>query len=66
MKDKKRAQQEQEAAKGIARAAKRLREWDAVREARAEQEAEQAFERLAAFGPGVDVVNILTGQRYRT
>lgn len=28
--------------------------------------AERAFEMTAAFGPGVDIVNVLTGQRYRT
>jgi imidazoleglycerol phosphate dehydratase HisB len=31
-----------------------------------EQLAEEAFERRAAFGPGVEVVDILTGQRMRT
>lgn len=31
-----------------------------------EREAEQAFERRAAFGPGAVVVNVLTGKRYRT
>lgn len=31
-----------------------------------EAEAEQAFERLAAFGPGVTVVDVLTGKKYRT
>lgn len=40
------------------------------REARAnlspELEAEMAFERRAAFGPDVEVVDIVTGTRYRT
>jgi hypothetical protein len=31
-----------------------------------EQRAEEAFERRAAFGPGEDVVNIFTGERYTT
>ena len=31
-----------------------------------EQRAEEAFERRAAFGPDEDVVNVLTGERYRT
>jgi hypothetical protein len=31
-----------------------------------EAEAEEAFERRAAFGPGVTVVNVLTGKRYTT
>lgn len=31
-----------------------------------EQLEEEAFERRAAFGPGVDVVNIITGERTRT
>lgn len=29
-------------------------------------ELERAFERRAAFGPGVDVVNVITGERYKT
>jgi hypothetical protein len=29
----------------------------------AEQEAEHAFELRAAFGPGVEVVNVITGRR---
>jgi len=29
-----------------------------------EQLAEEAFERRAAFGPGEEIVNILTGERY--
>lgn len=29
-----------------------------------EQAAEEAFERRAAFGPGVEVVDLFTGQRY--
>ena len=28
--------------------------------------AEQDFERRAAFGPGVEVVNVVTGRRYKT
>ncbi len=35
-------------------------------EAAADAEAERAYERRAAFGPGVTVVNILTGEKYRT
>lgn len=31
-----------------------------------EQRAEEAFERRAAFGPGEEVVDILTGERYTT
>ena len=31
-----------------------------------EIEAEQAFERRAAFGPGQTVVDITTGKKYRT
>jgi hypothetical protein len=31
-----------------------------------EQRSEEAFERRAAFGPGEDVVNIFTGERYTT
>jgi hypothetical protein len=31
-----------------------------------EAAAEQAFEMRAAFGPGVEVVNILTGERHWT
>lgn len=31
-----------------------------------EQREEEAFERRAAFGPGEEVVNILTGERFRT
>jgi len=33
---------------------------------KAEVSGEEAFEMLAAFGPGVDVVNVLTGQRHKT
>jgi len=33
---------------------------------RAAMQAEQAFEMRAAFGPGVDVVNIVTGETHRT
>jgi len=32
----------------------------------AEQRAEQAYERRAAFGPGETVVNIFTGETFRT
>lgn len=42
----------------------------AYKEARArmtpEQLAEEAFERRAAFGPGEEVVDILTGERFKT
>ncbi len=31
-----------------------------------EQRAEEAFERRAAFGPGVELVDVLTGERIRT
>ena len=31
-----------------------------------EQKEEEAFERLAAHGPGVDLVNILTGERFKS
>jgi len=31
-----------------------------------EQRAEEAFERRAAFGPGEEIVNVLTGERYTT
>ncbi len=31
-----------------------------------EQESEAAFERRAAFGPGADVVDVISGRRYRT
>jgi hypothetical protein len=43
--------------------------WEALRavnEIEADARAEQDFERRAAFGSGVDVVNILTGERFRT
>jgi hypothetical protein len=44
-----------------------IREWAAARDERTpEQKAEEAFERRAAFGPGVTVVNVLTGERVRT
>ena len=33
---------------------------------RAEAEAEERFEARAAFGPGVEVVDIITGRRYTT
>lgn len=32
----------------------------------AEAAAEQAFEMRAAFGPGVEVVDVLTGERFYT
>ena len=31
-----------------------------------EEKAEQAFERRAAFGPGVTVVNVITGKKFRS
>ena len=31
-----------------------------------DQRAEEAFERRAAFGPGEDVVDVFTGERYTT
>jgi len=31
-----------------------------------DQRAEEAFERLAAFGPGKEVVNVITGERFNT
>lgn len=31
-----------------------------------EQRREEAFEMLAAFGPGVEVVNVITGEKTRT
>lgn len=36
------------------------------REEISEAEAEMAFEMRAAFGPGVEVINILTGRKHRT
>ena len=39
---------------------------EVVNELEADARAEQDFERRAAFGSGVDVVNILTGERFRT
>lgn len=33
---------------------------------RASEQAEASFEMSAAFGSGVDVVNVITGKRYRT
>ena len=42
-------------------------EFDARTDPEAEAiRAEQAFERRAAFGPDVEVVNAITGKRYRT
>lgn len=38
---------------------------DAAWECEADQ-AEQSFERRAAFGSGVEVINVMTGQRYHT
>ena len=35
-------------------------------EGAAEADAERDFEMRAAFGPGEDVVNVVTGKRYRT
>jgi hypothetical protein len=44
--------------------------FDVYRAARAnmtaEQRAEEAAERRAAFGPGVEVVDVLTGETFRT
>lgn len=31
-----------------------------------EAKAEEAYERRAAFGPGVEVIDCLTGERYKT
>lgn len=50
-------------------AARRYRAWrKGWRKAQAENceaiEAEQRFERRAAFGPGVELVNIVTGERF--
>lgn len=43
---------------------------EAYRAARAkmtdEDRAEEDYERRAAFGSGVEVVNVLTGERFRT
>ncbi len=40
---------------------------DALEESlRADAEAENRFEMLAAFGPGVEVVDVFTGKRYNT
>ena len=54
-----------------ARETEETRKWIAeYRAARAnisaEQRAEEAFERRAAFGPGVEVVDVFTGRRTRT
>lgn len=44
-----------------------IKEYVAARAGRTpEQLAEEAFERRAAFGPGVEVVNVITGERITT
>ena len=46
---------------------KSIREYiEAQRNRSAEQRAEERFEARAAMGPGVEMVNIITGERYTT
>jgi hypothetical protein len=42
------------------------KETDQEREDREAAEEEMAFERRAAFGPGETVVNVLTGETFKT
>ena len=65
--DNQRAANDADLTKFIAQYKRSQAEFDARTDPEAEAiRAEQAFERRAAFGPGEEVVDIITGKRYTT